>query len=171
VAYPQFTSVPARRAALCALLCAGLLACAAAPVNAAQRKPAADKPAEKPRPKGDSLCPAAVNVEQRVSAVPEGWETAVASQPHRLAAVTLYDGPPAERASLKFGRDEKQKREWIATWELQPNERGYWIECGYDRTTAVLTRRLAPSVAECTMTYERKRGASGGPVIKHVGCK
>ena len=61
---------------------------------------------------------------------------------------------------------------WVATWTVAPNTRGYWLQCGCDNTTAVPSRRLPDSVRTCKVTYERKtQTTSGLPVVKHVGCK
>ena len=128
----------------------------------------------KPAPLGPSLCPDSISVEQRLTtAVPEGWEYSLAEGKSLLAAVTFFDGPPAERASLKYDQELKEKREWVATWSLAPNTRGYWVQCTYDHTTGVLSRRLPQEVTSCKVIYERKEraAASGLPVVKHVACK
>ena len=64
-------------------------------------------------------------------------------------------------------------RDWTATWNLAPNTRGYWVQCAYDHTTAVLSRRLPAEVTTCRVLYERKErvATSGLPVVKHVACK
>ena len=83
------------------------------------------KPAKQPKevkpkqePLGESLCPATIGVEQRITAPPEGWEASQSVAKPQLAFVTFFDGPPAERASLKYDREEKQKRDWVAIWTL-----------------------------------------------------
>ena len=145
-----------------------LLIAPATIVTGAQSK-APPKPV--PEPLGESLCPPAISVEQRVTAAPEGWEAALSAAKPQLAMVTFFDGPPAERALLKYDREEKEKRDWVGIWTLAPNSRGYWIQCGYDNTTAVLSRRLPENIRTCKVTYERKaQTVSGLPVVKHVGC-
>jgi hypothetical protein len=107
-----------------------------------------------------------------MTVVPEGWEAGRSAAAPRLATVTFFDGPPDERVSLKYDREEKQKREWVAIWTLPPNNRGYWVACGYDNTMIVLSRRLPSGVASCTVTYERKSSAAAGlPAIKRIECK
>ena len=144
---------------------AGLLF-AAVPWHAgAQPKPAVQRGVE-------ILCPPTINVEQRATTVPEGWEAGRSAAATRLATVTFFDGPPDERVSLKHDREEKQKREWVGIWTLPPSARGYWIACGYDNTTAVLSRQLPAGVATCTVTYERKGQVTAGlPAIKRIECK
>lgn len=119
-----------------------------------------------------NTCPQKIEVEQRVAAAPEGWEAAQSSATVELASVTFFDGPPSEKASLKFDSEDLQKRDRVAFWNLAPNARGYWISCGYQNTTAVISRRLPESVRICFVTYERKRrGAGGLPGIKQISCK
>jgi hypothetical protein len=138
----------------------------AALAHSAQTK----KPA--PEPPGPSLCPAEVNVEQRVADPPQGWESGLSGLKPQLAMVTFFDGPPAERASLKYDSELKQKGNWVATWTLAPTGRGYWIQCAYDNTTAVLSKRLPDTVKTCAVTYERNtKAANALPLVKHVGCK
>ena len=145
------------------LLTAALLNAAVSPAGAAQKPP--------PEPLGESLCPATISVEQRVTPVPDGWEASMAAAKPQLAMVTFFDGLPAERASLKYDSEEKQRANWVATWTLAQNARGYWLQCGYDNTTALLSRRLPESVRTCKVIYERKTQATSGlPVVKHVGC-
>ena len=161
-----------------ALLALLVMACVASPVSVAQVKlevqpKHAAKPSKPaPEPLGESLCPAMVQVEQSVTAVPGGWEARQSDAKSQLAMVTFYDGPPAERASLKYDSELKQKQNWIATWTLASSAHGYWIECAYEHTTATLARRLPADATTCTVIYERKeRTAAGLPVIRHVGCK
>lgn len=143
-------------------VCLGLMAL---PAAGAQPKPAAQPGVEIP-------CPPTIGVEQRANAVPQGWEAAEEKRDPRLESVTFFDGPPSERASLKYDREEKQKREWVATWNLPASARGYWIACHYERTTVSLSRRLPGDVKTCQVTYERRvRGAAGLPAIKRIECK
>lgn len=140
--------------------------------GAEPKQPKQPKPVKAgPEQLGESLCPDSISVEQRVTAVPEGWEAALSGAKSQLASVTFFDGPPDERVSLKYEREERQKREWVGIWTLAPKSRGHWIQCGYDNTTTVLSRRLPESVRTCKVTYERKTQATLGlPTVKHVGC-
>src|SRR5262245_36746231 len=95
----------------------------AAPLQAA----APAKPA--PEPQGASLCPEAIKVEQRVAEAPQGWEAGFSDLKPQIAMVTFFDGPPAERASLKYDTELKLKGNWVATWTFASNSRGYWIQC------------------------------------------
>ena len=132
----------------------------------------APKEVKKPEPLGESLCPATISVEQRVNNPPEGWEAAQSDAKMQLSMVTFFDGPPAERASLKYDRELKEKHEWAALWTLAPSARGYWLRCAYENTTGVLLRQLPAEVTNCKVIYERKEFAANGlPAIRHVACK
>ena len=121
---------------------------------------------------GRNTCPREIEVEQRVDGIPEGWQAAQATSTVSLASVTFFDGPPVERAALKFDSEEMQKRDRVAFWNLPPNVRGYWISCGYQNTTAVVSRRLPENFKSCAVTYDRKkRGAASLPAIKDISCK
>lgn len=121
---------------------------------------------------GVDTCPQKVEVEQRVTAIPEGWEGGQSTATVPLSSVTFFHGPPAERASLKYDSEDRQKRDRIAFWNLPPSARGYWISCAYENTTTVVARRLPESVRTCSVTYERrKRGLAGLPGIKHISCR
>jgi len=145
--------------------CAVLLLAVSLPCGGAQPKKAP------PEPLGASLCPAAVSVEQRVTTAPDGWEPSLSGAKPQLAMVTFFDGPPAERASLKYDHEEKRKGDWVGTWNLASSPRGYWIQCAYDNTTAVLSRRLPAEVTVCKVIYERKvHTAAGLPAVRHVSC-
>ena len=119
-----------------------------------------------------NTCPREIEVEQRIGGIPEGWQAAQTTATVALASVTFFDGPPSEKASLKYDSEEMQKRDRVAFWNLPPNARGYWISCGYQNTTAVISRRLPENIKSCAVTYDRrKRGAAGLPAIKDISCK
>ena len=150
----------------CRFLSLAVVVILAAPTEAAKPKAAPEVPP------GASLCPAEVNVEQRVTDPPQGWEPGLSGLKSQLGMVTFFDGPPAERASLKYDTELKQKGSWVATWNLAATGRGYWIQCAYDNTTAVLSKRLPETVKTCAVTYERNsRAPNALPLVKHVSCK
>ena len=102
---------------------------------------------------------------------PQDWEAGFSDLKPQIAMVTFFDGPPAERASLKYDSELKLRGGWVATWTLAANTRGYWIQCAYENTTVVLSKKLPESVKTCAVTYERStRAANALPPVKHVGC-
>jgi hypothetical protein len=133
---------------------------------------AAVSPASFAQPATASSCPQKIEVEERIATVPEGWEGGRATATVSLVSVTIYDGPPTEKTPRKFDREDRERRDRIATWNLPPSARGYWISCGYTGTTAAISRRLPDSVRSCAATYERKRpGASSPPAVKRIDCR
>src|SRR5688572_1934526 len=102
-------------------------------------------------------CPRTVAIEQKPTAPPAGWNAADDGSPHRLASVTFYDGPLAERASLVYDEEVSAGKEWTGVWHFEPNPRGFWIACTYSGTSIVLSRRLPVEVKVCRVTYEKER--------------
>ena len=92
--------------------------------------------------------------------------------PHSLAGITLYDGPPSEKASLVYDKITKAKGEETAVWTFDAkSERQTWIACSYAGTVIELTRTLAPHTAMCTVVYNSQETIAGLPVIKKITCK
>jgi hypothetical protein len=120
---------------------------------------------------GGLACPTTFEVEQQAKA-PEGWTLGNDRAPVRLASVTFFDGPPAERASLVYDEQATSGGQWVATWRLGKNPRGFWISCAYEGTTATLSRRLPETVAACRVTYEKDvHLGSGLPAIQRIDCR
>jgi hypothetical protein len=116
------------------------------------------------------VCPPSVAVEQK-AATPNEWSVEYSKQPAELAAVTIFDGPPEQMASLKYDDERTTKSEIIQTWKLPPSDRGYWMVCGYSNTTTLLRRKLPNDVRACEVVFEK--GVSfggGGMVVKRARC-
>jgi hypothetical protein len=115
-------------------------------------------------------CPDSVSVEQRATAVENGWESGADAVPHRLARVTFFAGPPAQRASLVPSDKPGGKQRTMATWDLPAGE-SYWLSCGYARTNVVLSRRLPAEIRSCTVTYANDVRIDGMPQIVKLECR
>jgi len=105
----------------------------------------------------------------RAAPVP-GWDGIVHCE------VLVVEPQRCLRYSWRGGSDRiqeyGQRLDTVATWTLAPTGRGHWIQCAYDNTTAVLSRRLPETVNTCAVTYERSTKAVNAlPVVKHVTCK
>ena len=108
-------------------------------------------------------CPKSIQIKQRVTKSPGPWTVKYGNTEHSLGWMTLYDGPPVEMASLKYDNLIESETEWKAIWNLLPdNKGGYWIKCGYERTSVVLSRRLPPEMNQCTAIYERNSSSPTG---------
>jgi hypothetical protein len=117
-------------------------------------------------------CPDSLVVSQVAKAPSPEWTVSYSSLPVDLEAVTLFDGPPEERASLIYDETSEAGEEWTATWKLAANPRGTWVRCSYRGTTAELSRKLASSVMVCRATYEKaEKWPSGLPVIRLFECR
>jgi hypothetical protein len=132
-------------------------ACAIAPVHFAQ---------------AESACPASIAVEQKASAPAPDWTITYSGYQTAVAGVTIFDGAPAEQASLVPDSEKTSGDNVIQIWQLPKSDRGYWLQCNYANTTAQISRRLPASVTRCDVVYDHNmRFAGGGNVVKSVNCK
>ena len=120
----------------------------------------------------ESSCPATVVVEQRASAPAPDWAVTYSGYETAVAGVTIFDGPPAEQASLVPDNEKTVGDNIIQAWQLPKSERGYWLQCNYANTTAQISRRLPASVSRCDVVYNHNMHFAGvGDVVKSVNCK
>lgn len=118
-----------------------------------------------------TACPASIAVEQRGVQVPQGWSAGDSGIHPELIGVTIYEGPPEERASLVYDDEKTAAREIVQTWNLPPSARGYWLECRYSNTNVTLRRKLPDSAHHCRVVFERNRAAADGlGVVKTASC-
>jgi hypothetical protein len=122
---------------------------------------------------GQSTCPPEITVEQKASAPDSNWTVTYSGYKTAVAGVTIFDGPPAEQASLVPDTDKTTESTVIQTWRLLKSNRGYWLQCQYANTTAQIYQRLPANVSRCDVTYERNVffGGGGSRVVKSVKCK
>ena len=122
--------------------------------------------------RAESACPATVAVEQRASAPAPDWTVSYSGYETAVAGVTIFDGPPAEQASLVPDSEKTSGDNIIQVWQLPKSDRGYWLQCNYTNTTVQLARRLPASVHRCDVVLNRnQRFPGGGVVLKSVNCK
>jgi hypothetical protein len=120
----------------------------------------------------ESSCPQTIAVEQRASAPTTDWTTTYSGYQTAVAGVTIFDGPPAQQASLVPDNEKTSGDNIIQTWQLAKSDRGYWLQCNYANTTAQISRRLPASVTRCDVVYDHNvRFSGGGNVVKSVNCK
>ena len=116
-------------------------------------------------------CPDQLEVQQRAQA-PSGWAVAYSEIPPRLAGVTLFDGPPANRVSLKYDRRRQTATELILTWALRETPRSHYLQCGYERTTAQISIALPPGTRRCDVVFDRTTSYPGGGLpVKRMVCQ
>jgi hypothetical protein len=121
----------------------------------------------------EATCPRTLAVEQKTSAPAPEWTVTYSGYSTAIAGVTIFEGPPAEQASLVPDREKTTGDTVIQTWKLAKSDRGYWLQCEYANTTAQISQRLPVNVSRCDVTYERnvRFGGEGRRVVKSVNCK
>ena len=115
-------------------------------------------------------CPDQLSVQQRAE-TPSGWSVSYQETAPRLAAVTIFDGPPSNRVTLKYAKRRQTTRELILTWSLPDTPRTYYLQCGYERTSAQISSPLPPGVRECEIVMDRTTSYPGGGLaVKRMNC-
>jgi hypothetical protein len=118
-------------------------------------------------------CPPTLAVEQKTSAPAPNWTVTFSGYNTAIAGVTIFEGPPAEQASLMPDSEQTTDAMVFQTWKLAKSDRGYWLQCEYANTTAQISRRLPVHVSRCEVAYERnvRFGGEGRRVVKSVDCE
>jgi hypothetical protein len=120
----------------------------------------------------ESACPQKIAVEQKASAPTADWAVSYSGYDTAISGVTIFEGPPAQQASLVPDNEKDSGDNMIQTWRLPKSDRGYWLQCNYANTTAQISRQLPASVERCDVVYDHNlHFASGGDVVKSVNCK
>lgn len=121
--------------------------------------------------RAETTCPDTLAVRQTAE-VPAGWSVTMTEQPPRLASVTLFDGQPANRASLKYSKRQQSAAETRLTWTLPQTPRSIYVQCGYERTSAMISAPLPPGITRCEVVFDRTTSyPSGASVIKRMVCR
>lgn len=121
--------------------------------------------------RAETACPDTLAVRQTAE-VPSGWTVTMSEQPPRLASVTLFDGQPANRASLKYTKRQQTGSETRLQWQLPQTPRSIYLQCGYERTAALISMPLPPGTTRCEVVFDRTTSyPSGASVIKRMVCR
>ena len=116
-------------------------------------------------------CPDTLSVQQKADP-PSGWSVTYVEQAPRLAGVTIFDGQPANRVSLKYNRRRQTAKELILGWDMADSPRTYYLQCSYERSTAQIATPLPPGVRTCEVVYDRNvTYPGGGLAIKRMVCR
>ena len=119
----------------------------------------------------ETACPDTLTVQQRAEA-PNGWDVSYAEQAPRLSGVAIFDGPPSNRASLKYNLRNHSAKEVQVRWNLIYSPRSHYLQCSYARTTAHTSIALPAGTRMCEVIYDRNVSNPGaGPAIKRMVCK
>lgn len=119
--------------------------------------------------RAEFTCPSNLEVQQRAAA-PEGWNASYSEQGPRLIGVALFDGQPANRASVKPNLRRQSGRETHLVWNLTYSPRSYYLQCQYDRTTALISAPLPAGTRGCEVVLDREASA-GGTAVKRMVCR
>jgi hypothetical protein len=111
-----------------------------------------------------------LEVQQRAT-VPEGWTASYSNEAPRLIGVSLFDGPPDNRAGMKYNYRRQIGRELHLTWTFIYSPRSHYLQCQYDRTSALITSPLPPGTRECEVVYEPAGARSGTMIVKRMVCR
>jgi len=121
--------------------------------------------------RAEIACPDTLSVNQRADP-PTGWSVTYAEQAPRLSGVTIFDGQPANRASIKYTNRRQSGKEMILTWDLGDSPRSFYLQCSYERSTAQIASALPPGVRTCEVVYDRTVSYPGGGLaIKRMVCR
>jgi len=121
--------------------------------------------------RAEIACPDTLGVNQRAEP-PSGWSVIYGEQAPRLSGVTIFDGQPANRVSIKHTGRRQNDKELTLTWDLGSNPRSFYLQCSYERTTAQIATALPPGVRTCEVVYDRTTSYPGGGfAIKRMFCR
>ena len=121
--------------------------------------------------RAEMACPDTLSVQQRAEP-PSGWAVSYVEQAPRLSGVTIFDGQPANRATVKYNRRRQTGKELILRWDLILSPRSYYLQCSYERTTAQISTTLPPGVRGCEVVYDRNVSYPGGALaVKRMVCQ
>jgi hypothetical protein len=118
----------------------------------------------------DPYCPKSIHTKQTIESAPPGWKAANGKGEHSLAAITLFDGPPEQEASLVYDSYIKGKTADRATWKFDPSQH-IWISCIYQGTEITLAKPLSEKTTECRVSYSRSIHIDGYQQIEQIDCK
>lgn len=129
------------------------------------------KPAGATEPVPD-VCPATVQVTEQVVERAKGWSDARAGFSSKLESLSVYSGPPADKASLVPDEvvDLPGQRQ-RTVWKLAPSKRTYWMECGYSHTKFLLQRELGARATSCWIEVRLDVLLNGRPQVVGASCE
>ena len=126
----------------------------------------------------DPQCPRSIQTRQALVSDVKGWIAHVDDPfssgrpagndraPIRsdLRHVTLYDGHPAEKASLAPDRTDRNRNTWNLASDNRP--RSYWIGCHYGGTNVTLIAEVPREITSCEVAYR-----DNFTIVERVACK
>lgn len=101
------------------------------------------------------ICPKAIDVEQEIEEVPQGFEAFEQGYPHYANNISLYSGAPEEMALLKPDNGDDVAK--VYKYSLGKPSSDYWVVCGYAFTNVSLERKIQHAISYCE-SHENEDG-------------
>ena len=117
-------------------------------------------------------CPESITTQQSGAAI-DGWgvSESVPNQKHLLRAAGFSDGPPKDLAQLRPRiQSSKTGNKSIYGFEGVAAD-GYWLECSYNDTRVVASKKIPAELKSCIVTYGAENRAHPEPAIKSIVCR
>jgi hypothetical protein len=100
-------------------------------------------------------CPRSILEAPSVSADLPDWQIVASVGERPLEQAGVYLGDPSERGAQVPDATRKKKAYETVTWQLvHSKDDAFWIGCSYGGTTAMLFRKLDPTLKQCQATYD-----------------
>lgn len=114
-------------------------------------------------------CPIALSSQAIQITAPSSEWIAFVGHPLNLMGAGLMQGEPVTQAHLKPSRITSNKETEIVIWTFEGDyKEGKWLSCSYGDGGITLSKRIADSYSECTVTYKKiPRGRS----VEGVTCR
>lgn len=109
-------------------------------------------------------CPASVDVHQEARDIPKGWSAYEPGAKHFLNSIEFSEGVPANRVILLPTGEQGPS---VSIWTFTPSAEGYWVSCGFNDTSIVLSQRLPAETTACQVEYDR---GFATPLPKRFSC-
>jgi hypothetical protein len=103
-------------------------------------------------------CPARIPASSfQFANAPEGWTPFVPS-PLELTSAGFMQASPEKKAYLKPFTTINNNKRVIAVWKFEGDyPQGKWLTCNYAEGVVSISKEIARSTSECTITYEKKK--------------
>jgi hypothetical protein len=116
-------------------------------------------------------CPGNLEVKQS-AATPSGWSATYSEETPRLIGVTIFDGPPANRAGMKYNYRRQIGKELHLIWNLVYSPRSYYLQCQYERTSALISSPMPAGTRGCEVVFDRTiTYPVSGMAVKRMVCR
>jgi hypothetical protein len=113
--------------------------------------------------------PQEITTKQEIVTTPEGWVAAKDTLPNRLSTVTIFDGPPEDKASLVYNDEKKSKNKTIASWKFSgATDEHIWITCAYSETNIIIKKQLPVGIKELRVFYDDELKTDGFSTIEKI---